>query len=495
MTGYQKTHLTLKAIDLFLQTMIRLIALSFCLLIFSPSFSQEKWDLRKCVEYALQNNISVKQADLQIRFAELDFKQSKLSMYPFVSFGGNLGYSSGRNQNPTNFSLITTGYLSNGYSLQTNVTLFNWFSQKNTVASKDFTLQAIQAGAQKARDDISLNVAVGYLQVLLANEQTTLASIQVDQTKSQLENTRKQVDAGALPELNAAQVESQLATDSSNLIAAQTSAQELLLQLKALLNLDAAADFDIASVPVDMVPVESLADLQPERVYGLALANMPQQKVDELNLKAAAKSVQAARGNMYPTISLFGSLGTTFNDKANEIKSVSQINAPIGTVTVGATPYQVFPLNPFDVYSYGKIRYFNQLNQNFRQSIGLSINIPILNGGSLRSGWQRAKLSLKQTELQKEQNSQTLKQDIYKAYNDALAAFEKFNANKKAVETAQKVYDFAKKRYDLNLLSTYDLLISQNSLLTAKSQMLYSHYDYVFKMKLLEFYKGQGIKL
>jgi outer membrane protein len=379
--------------------------------------------------------------------------------------------------------------------LQASVDLFNWFTKKNTVAVKDYNLQATQAGAQKARDDISLNVAVAYLQVLLAKEQSNLASIQVAQTKSQLESTRKQVDAGALPELNAAQVESQLATDSSNLIAAETSARELLLQLKALLNLDAAADFDIASVPVDLVPVESLADLQPEAVYNLALANLPQQKVDELNLKAAMKSVQVARGNMYPTFSLFGSLGSTYNDKANEIKSKTQINAPIGTVTVGGTPYQVFPLNPFDVYNYGKINYFNQLNQNFRQSIGISVNVPILNGGNLRTGWQRAKLSLKQTELQKEQNSLTLKQDIFKAYNDALAAFEKYNANKKSVETAQKVYDFATKRYDLNLLSTYDLLISQNNLLTAKSQMLYSHYDYVFKMKLLEFYKGQGIKL
>lgn len=475
--------------------MIRFLILSVSLLVFSPSFSQENWDLRKCVEYALQNNISVKQADLQIRFAALDLQQSKMSQFPFLSFGGNLAYSSGRNQNPTNFSLITTGYLSSGYSLQANVSLFNWFTQKNTIAAKDFTLQATEAGVQKAKNDISLNVAVGYLQVLLGKEQAILASIQVAQTKSQLESTRKQVDAGSLPEINAAQVESQLATDSSNLVAAQTSAKELLLQLKALLNLDAAVDFDIASVPVDLVPVERLGDLQPDAVYNLALLNLPQQKVDELNLKAAMKSVQVARGGMYPTVSLFGSLGTTYNDKASEIKSKTQINSPIGTVSVGGTPYQVYPLNPFDVYNYGNITYFNQLNQNFRQSIGLSVNVPILNGSSLRTGWQRAKLSLRQAELQKEQNSLTLKQDIYKAYNDALAAFQKFNANQKAVTTSQKVYDFAKKRYDLNLLSTYDLLISQNNLLTAKSQLLYSHYDYVFKMKLLEFYKGQGLKL
>lgn len=451
--------------------------------------------MRKCVEYALKNNITVKQADLQIKFAELDLSQSKMSKYPMANFNGNAAYSSGRNQDPTTFSLITVGYLYNSYALQTNVNIFNWFTLKNTVAVKDFNFKAMQAGAEKARNDISFNVAVAYLQVLLAKEQANLAGIQVAQTRSQLESTLKQVEAGKLPELSAAQLESQLATDSSNLINAETSAQQLLLQTKALLNLDAAADFDIASVPVDQVPVDNLADLQPEAVYNLALANLPQQKVDELNLKAALKSVKVARGSMYPTFSLFGSLGTTYNNQAQEIKSVSQLNLPVGTVTVGGTPYQVFPLSPFNIYNYGNITYFSQLSQNFRQSVGVSVSVPLLGGSSLHTGWQRSKLSLRQTELQKEQNSLTLKQDIYKAYNDALAAIEKFNANKKAVQTAEKTYDFAKKRYDVNLLSTYELLNSQNSLLTAKTQMLYSHYDFVFKMKLLEFYKGQGIKL
>jgi outer membrane protein len=198
---------------------------------------------------------------------------------------------------------------------------------------------------------------------------------------------------------------------------------------------------------------------------------------------------------MYPVFSLFGSLGTTYNNKAREIKSKTQINSAIGSVTVGGTPYQVFPLSPFDIYTYGKMSYFGQLNQNFRQSIGLSVNVPLFNGGNLRAGWSRSKLTLKQTELQNEQNSFTLKQNIYKAYNDAMAAIQKFNANKKTVETSQKAYDFAKRRYDMDLLSTYDLITTQTNLLQAKSQLLYSQYDYVFKMKLLEFYKGQGIKL
>src|SRR5258705_4763480 len=141
------------------------------------------------------------------------------------------------------------------------------------------------------------------------------------------------------------------------------------------------------------------------------------------------------------------------------------------------------------------MKYLDQLNQIFRQSIGLRVSVPILNGGTLRTAWQRSKLSVKQVELTKEQNSFTLNQDIYTAYNDAMAAVQKFNADKKAVEASQKAYDFAIKRYDLGLLSTYDLITTQTSLQQAKTQLLYSQYDFVFKMKLLEFYKGQGLKL
>ncbi len=474
---------------------LRSLQLFFLLLLCSPIFAQEKWDLRQCVEYAMKNNISVRQADLRVRFAQLDLQQSKWAEQPNANLNSSLGYSSGRNQDPTSFSLITTGYVFNNYSLQASVDLFNWFTKKNTIEARDLNVKSVQAGAEKAKNDVALNVAVAYLQVLLAREQVVLAESRVAQTASQLESTRKQVDAGKLPELNAANLESVLAADSASLITAQTTAGQYLLQMKALLNLDAAAPFDIVTPPVGLIPVENLADLQPDAVYNLATANMPQQKADAFSVLSAKKSVEVAKGSMYPTFSLFGSLGSAYNNKAQEVKSRTQVLAPLGTVTVSGTPYQVFPLTPFDTYTFGKMQYFDQLNQNFRQSIGLSVSVPIFNGGALRAGWQRSKLNLQQVELQQEQNSFTLKQDIYKAYNDALAAMQQFNANKKTVASSQKAYDYAQKRYELGLLSTYDLIISQTNLEQAKSKLLYSQYDYVFKMKLLEFYKGQGLKL
>jgi outer membrane protein len=471
-----------------------LLSLIF-LLAGSYTFSQERWDLKRVVEYALEHNISVRQADLQIRFAELELDQAKLSRYGALHFSTSAGYSSGRNQDPTTFDLITTGYVFNNYSLQASADIFNWFSKKNTIQARDLELQAEQAGLEKAKNDVALNVAIAYLQVLLAREQANLYRVLITQTSSQLESTRRQVLVGKLPELSAANLEAQLATDSANLITAETGALQYLLQLKALLNLDPALPFDIVTPPVELIPIETLADLQPENVYRQATLTMPQQAVDDLNVKASKKFAEAARGAMYPTVSLFGSLGTAFNNRSRQVTGLRQFTPPIGTVIVNGTSYTVMAIEPFEQPELGNFPYFDQLNQNFRQSIGLGISVPIFNGGSLRSNWSRAKLNVKQAELTQEQNSFTLKQDIYTAYNDAMAALQKFNANKKAVETAQKAYDFATKRYEVGLLSTYELITTQTTLAQARSNLLASQYDYVFKMKLLEFYKGQGLKL
>jgi outer membrane protein len=459
------------------------------------SGAQDKWNLVKCVEYARANNITVRQTDLQAKFATLAMDQSKAAQLPTLGFNGNLAYGAGRNQDPTSFGLITTDYLSNSYSLQSGITIFNWFSRKNAIEASAYDLKAAEAAVDKTRDDISLNVATAYLQILLAKEQANLSKVQIGQTTAQLDNTRKRVNAGLLPELNAAELEAQLARDSSSYVTAEASVQQFILQMKALLNLDAAAPFEIETPPVERIPVLTLAELQPDAVYQLALANLPQQRVNDFRLKAAQKNVAVAKGAMNPTISGFASLGTRFNSESQEAKSITSFIAPIGKVTVGGTDYNVLPLQPFSQVSFGKISYFNQLNENFNQALGIGISVPLLNGKTLRTSYARSQLNVKTSELQIEADNQKLKQDIYRAYTDAMAALQKFSANKKTVETTAKAYEFAGKRYELNLLSTYDLINSQNNMLRAKIELLYAQYDYVFKMKLLEFYKGQGLKL
>ena len=458
------------------------------------SQAQEKWNLLKCVQYAYDNNISVKQADLQTRFSDVTYKQSKSALYPSLNFQNSTGYRFGRSENPATGVLEDNNFLSSSFSLQSGVTVFNWFSKKNTIESNRLSNEADKAGVEKAKDDVGLNVAVAYLQILLAKEQANLTRVQIQTTTEQLSNTRKRVDAGVLPELNAAELEAQLSRDSSNLITAEATVQQNILQMKALLNLDAGVPFDIESPSVDKVPIESLADLQPEAVYALALQNLPQNKVIDLRLQSAKKDVDVARGQMYPSITAFGGVGTSYVNVKRPVLGPGPDKATEAYVTIGPSAYNVFSPT---VIQTGERRtpFGDQLNTNLSQNIGLGLNIPIFNGHSARANWERTKLQVRQWELTKESDNQTLKQNIYRAYNDATSSLQKFNADKKSVQASGKSYEYAQKRYDQNMLSTFDLINSQNNYLRAQIQALYSQYDYVFKMKLLEYFKGMGIKL
>jgi outer membrane protein len=260
------------------------------------------------------------------------------------------------------------------------------------------------------------------------------------------------------------------------------------------MNIDAGAEFEIDTPPVEKIPVEKIADLQPEAVYTLALANMPQQRVNDFKIKSAQYMSKAAKAGMYPTISMYGSLGSGYNNRAEQKTGSFQYSPAVGTVVVGGTTYNVYPTDPYTQFTYGKTPIFSQFNENFRQSVGLSISVPIFNGYSTRSNWQKSKLNIKSLELQKQLDDQTLKQNIYQAYNAALVALEKFNAGTKTVEAAQRTYTYAKKRYDVGMLSTFELITNQNNLFSAKLQNTLNQFDYVFKMKVLEFYKGQGLK-
>lgn len=469
-----------------------IIILLICVSHFATA--QEKWDLQRCVEYALANNISVKQADIQARFSELALLQNRSSRIPSLNFNGSAGYSFGRTENPTTGVLEDNNFFNTGVQLQSQVTLFNWFSLKNTIEASKFSAEADKEQAKKVQNDVALNVAVAYLQILLLREQVNVMEVQVKQTAEQLFNTQKRVEAGTLPELNALEMEAQLARDSSALVTAIGSAQQSLLQMKALLAMDAAAPFDIVVPPVGLIPVESLADLQPDAVYASAVANLPQQKVNDLRLKAAAKNIAAAKANMYPTISAFGGLSSNYVNISIPQYAVGPYEQTPNIVNVGGTDY--FVSSPsFVQVGERVIPLGTQFRNNFGQNIGIGISVPIFNGRAARSGWDRSKLQYRQVELTKQQDDLTLKQDIYTAYNDAMTALQKFNASRKTVETSQKALEFAQKRFELSLLPTFELIISQNNLQRARIDMLSAQFDYVFKMKLLEFYKGQGLKL
>lgn len=468
----------------------------FLILCLSSLFAtaQDKWDLKRSVEYALANNISIKQQDVQARLAELIHYQSKFGRYPTANIGTSLGLNTGRSIDRTTNQFTTESIFYTGLNFQTTVDLFNFFSKQNTIAANKYEAEASLAAVEKIKNDIALNVAAGYLQALLAVEQVNISDVQVKQTSAQLSNTRKLVDAGSIPELNAAELEAQLARDSSTLITAQGNVTTAILQLKALLNIDPGTLFEIETPAVERIPVEPISELQPELVYQLALKNLPQQRVNNLRLLSAQKFVAATRGAMYPSVSLSANLQTNYSNlKNNPDFAASTITLqPIGIVKASGDTVFSPQVNPSRFYA---SPFKTQFNDNLYNGVGINVSVPLFNGLTAKTNWKRAKLDVTTSELQRDQDNLTLKQNIYTAYTDAITALEKFNASKKSVETAQKAYDFAQKRYDIGLLNTIDLITNQSNLFRARIDVVSSQYDYVFKLKVLEFYKGQGLKL
>lgn len=471
----------------------------------SVSAQENKWDLKKCVEYAMNNAIPVKQSAIQSKFAELNYLQTKRAKEPNTNLNNNTGFQFGRSIDPSTNQFTNTELIFQQYSFNANVIIFNWNSIKNNILASKYELDASKSDLNKARNDIALTVATNFLQTLLSKEQANIASVQVGQTLAQLAVTRRKVTAGSLPELNALELEAQLARDSAALITAQTNAELNLLQLKSSMNMDASLPFDIYVPFVDKIPVISLAELQPDVVYTSAMQTQPAQKANEIRLKSLNAALKSARATRNPTISGFGGLTTIFSGSNQEVRgfTFNGYNSPNpanGAVNVNGvlTPVQ----SPDVSIITGKKSFYqqwtgwgSQLDRNFRQNIGLAVSVPIFNGGQVRNNIARAKLNLENLSVTKEQADNKLKQDIYQAYQAATAALQKFNANKRTVDVAQRTYDLTVKRYELGLLTTLDLITNQNNLLKAKIDLANSQYDYIFKMKILEFYKGNGIVL
>jgi outer membrane protein len=481
---------------------------SFLLISFSLSLSAQEptqWDLKTCVEYAIQHNISVQQADVQARLAKLQAELAKSNQLPTINGSGGMGLRLGRSIDPTTNGFTNTQFLYNNFGMNGGVQVFNAGKLRNTVEATNLSWQASEADKQNTSNDISMSVATYYLQVLSAIEQAGIAKIQIEQTKQQLAATQKRVEVGLLPELNLLELETQLANDSSTYITASANIEQSKLSLKALLNLDASKPFDVQVQSVDQIKLQSFADLQPDYVFGVASQNLPGVKAAALRVKAANKNQLAAKANFYPSISFGYNLSSNFSNVFNyvsgyNLSGFSTPNAASPFVNVNSTKYYIQSPVYTPVTSqrnWGNIwnGWSNQLNNNFGQSFGFQMNIPIFNGNQSKISYAQAKLSYRNASLQEENTNLKLKQDIYAAYTNAVVAFNKMAATQKALNSAEKTYEFATKRYDLGLLGTIELLNNQNNFLKAKVNFKSAQYEYVFRIKLLEFYKGEALSL
>ena len=470
-----------------------------CLFILSNTYAQpgemdNVWSLERCVQYAVDHNISIKQDSLTARLAKYTLKQSQLSQLPTASASGNYGKSFGRSINPTTNQFVDAGYDFASISGTGNLLLFGWNQVRNTIARNRYSLEASLADLDQLKDDISLNVANGFLTALLAKEQVNVSRNQVKLSQAQLDQTRAFADAGRLPELNVAQLESQVATDSSNLINAIANFNSSILDLKTLLNLDFAVPFDIRVPEAEVNDQMTASNPGPEGIYEKARTHFGSIKGSMFRVSSAEKGLAASKANLYPQFVMGYQIGSNYaSNYYNYHSSLSGYEQTGITDSINGVIHNVY--SPVFKTTTSNIPFGTQLNNNLRQSVYLGINVPIFNGWQSQYSVRQAKINLAQQQLAEYNAELTLKQNVYKAHNNAFNAIQKYYAAKRADDAAKRALDFATKRYDLGLTSTVDLLVTQNQSFAASSNLISAKYDLIFKLKVIDYYLGKELKL
>jgi outer membrane protein len=472
--------------------------LFFLLGISLPALAQNDnvWTLQRCVQYALDHNITIQQDVLNARLAKFTLLQSQLAQLPSFNASGSYGRSYGRSVDPTTNQFINADYDFIGLNGNSSVLLFGWFQQRNTIAKNKFSLLASKADLDQLKDDVSLNVATGYLRAILAKEQVHVSEKQVELSRAQLAQTRSFFEAGRLPELNVAQLESQLATDSSNLITNISNYISAILDLKTLLNLDFTTPLEVQAPEVKLEDQLNLSGLTPEQVYDEAHKHFGAIRSAEYKVSAAKKGLSSATHMLLPQLSFGAQLGTNWASTYQQISgyTISGLE-PIGTVRNSANNAYDTVFSPTYTPHYQSIPTGTQLNNNFRQTYALTLSVPLFNGWQAQYGLRQARYNFETQKLNQYQAELTLKQNVYKSFNDARNSVEKYYAAVRAEQAAARAEDFAQKRYELGLTSTVDYLVTQNALYAAEGSLLSAKYDLIFKLKVIDYYLGKELKL
>lgn len=456
------------------------------------------WTLQEAVQYALDHNITIQQNELNRRLEQLTLQQAQLSQLPSVNLSTGYGRSFGRSIDPTSNQFVNGSYDFMSLSGSADVLLFGWFQKRNRIEQGKYAVQAATKELEQLQNDVSLNVANGYLRLLLAMEQVKINEKQVALSREQLAQTESFAQAGSVPELNVAQLQAQLASDSANLISAITEQNAAVLDIKALLNLDFSMPFNVSLPEID--EVEGMMQnvyMEPEDIYATASRTLPTIYSSNLRLKAARKGYAAAKGGLFPQLALSMQAGTNYStlNKDYNVTGADVVQSP-GTFaydSASRAAYQVFQTTP--VFTTNTIPLGKQLDNNFRQTVSVGLNIPLFNGWQAQTTMRQAKTNMLIQEKSVEAAELKLRQDVYKAHNDVRNAMQKYYAMQKAAQAARRAYDYAKQRNELGLTNTVEYLVIQNNWYRAEGNLASSKYDLIFKIKVIDYFLGNEIKM
>lgn len=457
------------------------------------SFSQGKpWTLQQCIDFALKNNIQIKQNILNEKLTEATLLQNKAQLLPNLSGSVSHSYINGKKVDPFTNTFTTGDWtLSQNFSLSTSITLFSGFQNLNSIKQSRYDLLANRQDVLKMQNDVSLNIASAYLQVLFAQELDETAKNQLEITRQQTERMQKLVDVGNLPKGNLLELEAQLAAEELNVVNAENTLSLSSLNLVQMLNLDTSKNFSIVK-PEISPPSEAMLNATAEQIYEQALTHQPEIISAELKLKSSEKGISVARAGMYPRLLLNASYGTGFSAASNQI-----VGSPIltGYYPNGITSSFDTVYTPLYDYNYETTSFNTQIDNNLNRSVGFYLTVPLFSNLQTYTAVSRAKIARENAALTLQLQKDNLRKTIQQAFNDAASSLKKFQASQKTVNAMEESFKYMEQKFFVGAATSTEYNDSKNKLTKAKSDLLQAKYDYVFKLKVLDFYQGKPITL
>ncbi len=454
---------------------MRKIALLILIVIGTVNLSgQDKyWTLEECINHAVENNIVIKQQELQTQFEENTLQQSKLGLLPSLNGTATNNWSFGRALDETTYQFTEEENVrSNSFFASAGLTLFNGLQNYNTIIRNRYNVDASFQDLQNIKDDISLNVALAYLQILLNKELVTVTENQLQTTMEQIEKTRKMVDAGSLPRGNLLEIQAQAAREELQLINMENQLDISYLNIVQLLELDSVAGFEII-VPDIVITETGMISENVVNIYNTAKQLRPEVKSAELRLRSAEYDLKIAQGARSPRLSL----STTFSTGYSSIRQ------------------KILGIDPVEGILYGDYPFADQINDNINYGIGLSLSIPVFNGWQVNTSISNSKLNIQNSQYSLENTRKQLYKNIQQAYADAQASLKSYTASQKAVESMQESFRYTEQRFNVGMVTPVEYNTAKAQLLNAESELAQSKYEYIFKTKVLDFYKGLPLKL
>lgn len=470
-------------------------SIGFSIVMLALGFSlaaQQPWSLEKCIQYAMENNIQIKQSVLNTEYNENLLKQSKLGQIPNLSGSMNYTYSWGRVLDQTTYRYTDNQQVnSTSLGLTSYTNLFNGLQVRNTIKQNELNLMASYEDVQKVKNDISLNIAAAYLTIMFNQELVTVTQGQMEITGQQVERSQKMVDAGKVAMGNFLEIQAQYASEELNLVNAENQLYISLLNLQQILDLPYDTAFSV-DIPELEDPDDNPLVIDAAEVYQTAEQIMPEIKSAELNTKSAEKGLSIAKGGRSPQLYLSANYNSGYSDLRQQVvETGAPQQIPLGE-TMSGEPVVSYPQ---EIPVYGAYPYFNQMRDNTSAGVGLGLSIPIFNGWNVNTSIANARIMHENAKLDLQSKKLTLYATIQQSYADAMAALKKFKATQKALASMEESFKYTEKKYEVGLVNTVDYNMSKNQLISTQSDLLQAKYDFIFRTKILNFYQGIPITL